>query len=63
VGAVGRRWRGGGRAVAGAGWWPAAGRARGAAADGVGGARARTGGGGRRCHGVKVKGEGRRKRG
>jgi hypothetical protein len=61
---VGRqRAQGGGRAAADAGWWPAASRARGAAADGVSGARARTGGDDRRCHGGKVKGEGRRRRG
>jgi hypothetical protein len=35
----------------------------GAVADGVGGARARTGSDGRRCHGGKVKGEGTRRRG
>jgi hypothetical protein len=34
----------------------------GAVADGFGGARARTGGDGRWCHGGKVKGEGRRRR-
>jgi hypothetical protein len=49
------------RQAQGGGRWPA--ERVGAAADGVGGTRARTGGGGPRCHGVKVKGEGRRRRG